>query len=134
MPMVQARNIAQHKSLKEDVKRARELRNGASFVEKLLWRTLSVQSRQHGLRFRRQHPIHPFVVDFACLSAKLIIEIDGASHDAAQAYDARREGVLIALGFEVLRFSNQQVCENVEGVALEIIKSAKARKEMLASD
>jgi len=131
--MAQEQKIAEHKSTKEDAKRARGLRNSASFVERKLWRVLSVQSRLCGLRFRRQHPLHPFIIDFACLSVQLLVEIDGASHDSTQVYDIRRDTFLKSLGYEILRFRNQQVCENVEGVVAEIIDVAEKRKALVGS-
>jgi len=130
--LTEAQKMAVHKSTKDDAKRARELRNGSSFVERKLWRVLSVQSRQCGLRFRRQHPIHPFIIDFACLSVQLIVEIDGVSHDSTRAYDIKRDSFLKSLGYDVLRFSNQQVCENAEGVVVEILDRALKKRESFA--
>jgi very-short-patch-repair endonuclease len=101
---------------------ARRLRLALTDAERALWRGL----RQRGLeqfRFRRQHPLHGFVVDFACLEAALVVEVDGATHstEAEKAADLRREGVLKRHGFSLLRFSNPEVFENLEGV-LETIR------------
>ncbi len=69
-------------------------------------------------RFRRQRPFGPYIVDFYCAAHKLIIEIDGDSHaaDDAQEYDTQRTAYLQGLGLQVIRFSNLEVMENLDGV------------------
>jgi very-short-patch-repair endonuclease len=95
--------------------RAKELRNSATPPEKRLW--LYLKNRQlAGHRFNRQMPIGPYFCDFLCRAAKLIVEIDGASHDQTNAYDARRTIFLQQAGYQVLRFSNIQVMNEIEGV------------------
>ncbi len=69
-----------------------------------------------GIKFRRQHPIEPYVVDFLCASAKLVIELDGESHDGRDQYDNRRTQHLKDLGFRVLRVTNDDVLTNLDGV------------------
>ena len=96
------------------VRRARELRNAATPFEKKLWSLLRETHRSHGLHFRRQVPIGPYIADFACHGRKLIIEIDGHTHD--QAYDARRDTWLAGFGYRTIRFSNWQVANDWEGV------------------
>jgi len=84
-------------------------------VERVLW--LKIKQRQlHGQRFRRQHPIKNYIVDFVCLESKLIIELDGGQHMEQHTYDQRRNQILHEEGFNVLRFWNNDVVENLEGV------------------
>jgi len=101
---------------------ARNLRKNQTEAEKRLW----YQLRRKGLggyRFRRQAPIGPYVADFFCPAAKLIIELDGGQHDGRQAEDARRSAWLEDRGYRVVRFWNNEVFENMEGVMGEIEKA-----------
>ncbi|MEO1889054.1 MAG: DUF559 domain-containing protein, partial [Cycloclasticus sp.] len=75
-----------------------------------------------GYRFRRQHPIKNYIVDFVCLDSKLIIELDGGQHMDQHAYDQQRNQVLNQEGFEVLRFWNNEIIENLNGVLEDICK------------
>jgi len=94
---------------------ARQLRGDPTDVEKLLWWKL--RARQFGgWKFRRQVPIVGFVADFACLDARLIIELDGGQHSETVERDERRTAVLAQAGFRVLRFWNQQVIGELESV------------------
>jgi very-short-patch-repair endonuclease len=94
-------------------KRARELRAAMTDAERALWRAL--RSRQAGVRFRRQAPLGPFIVDFVCLERKLVVEVDGGQH-AESEYDAQRDGWLRERGFRVMRFWNHEVLANIDGV------------------
>lgn len=96
---------------------ARELRKDLTPGEKALWKNIR-KKKFHGLKFRRQVPIGPYVVDFLCVGKKLIIEIDGDSHyePGAQERDAKREAYLRAQGFDVLRVGNRQTVQEVEAV------------------
>jgi very-short-patch-repair endonuclease len=105
---------------------AKRLREEATDSERILWARL--RNRQlSGLRFRRQQPIGPFVVDFYCPAAKLIVELDGSQHgaDGNRAYDERRTRYMNARGFHVLRFNNYELLQNYEAV-LESIARAVA--------
>jgi very-short-patch-repair endonuclease len=100
---------------------ARENRHHQSPAEARVWKVL----RNHnldGLKFRRQHPLGPYIVDFYCHEAKLVVELDGRSHDAQMDYDAARTAWLEGQGCRVIRFSNMQVMQDivsvVEGVRL----------------
>ena len=95
--------------------RARALRNAATPAERRLWQALS--RSQQGAKFSRQMPVGPFFADFLCRELKLVVECDGISHDRDVAGDARRDDWMTAHGYAVLRFTNAQVLENVEGVA-----------------
>jgi len=94
---------------------ARDLRKHMSDVERCLWNR--IRGRQlSGFCFRRQHPIERYIVDFACLELKLVIELDGGQHMDQHQYDLTREQWLKAKGFKVLRFWNHDVVENRDGV------------------
>ena len=111
--------------------RARSLRNHATDTERHLWRYL----RDHqlgGHRFRRQVPIGNYIADFACLEAKLIIELDGGQHQEQAGYDARRDMQMEAQGFRVLRFWDNQVFRETQAV-LEVILRVLGEQASLQS-
>jgi very-short-patch-repair endonuclease len=91
-----------------------------------LWQALK-HRQVDDLKFRRQHSIGPFIVDFYCPSAKLVVELDGAAHDSEIAWqrDEGRTAYLESLGLGVLRFENRDVMENLEGVLSEIRQRAR---------
>ena len=94
--------------------RARELRRDMTLAERRLWSIL--KGRQlDGHRFRRQCPLGPYIVDFACLEAGVLIEVDGGQHMGSQT-DAIRDRYLRSRSFHVLRFWNNEVMANLEGV------------------
>lgn len=97
--------------------RARDLRKRQTRAEATLWQHLRA-SRLDGLRFRRQHPIDRYFVDFACVSLKLVIELDGKVHDEdrQQIDDYHRQQTIEAFGWSVLRFTNDQVMGALPGV------------------
>ncbi len=100
---------------KKVIQRARELRVQQTHAEQLLWAAL----RRHnlgGLKFRRQHPVGPYFADFACVSHRLIIEVDGGYHDVVAIHDLQRQRSLEDDGWTVLRFSNDDVTTDVESV------------------
>jgi very-short-patch-repair endonuclease len=103
--------------------RRQELRNNATQPEQKLWAVL--RGKQLGVKFRRQHGIGHYIVDFYCPQCKLVIEVDGDSHytDAAQKYDEQRDTYLQQLGLQVLRFTNEEINRNIAGV-YEAIKRA----------
>ena len=96
---------------------ARHLRQDRTPGEKVLWRKIR-ERRFHGLKFRRQVPIGPYIVDFLCVEKNLIIEIDGDSHygQGAQERDAKREAYLQVQGFDILRVGNRQVTQELDTV------------------
>lgn len=105
---------------------ARQLRRDATDVEKALWEAL--RNRQlDGFKFRRQASVGPYVVDFLCIEAKLIIELDGGQHN--EDADRPRTEFLNAQGLSVLRFWNHDVVENFDGVA-EAIRLALLEKTL----
>lgn len=101
---------------------AREMRRLPTPPEKRLWQALRNRGLG-GLKFRRQVPIGVFIVDFACEDAKLVLEVDGASH-AAPAHDARRDAWLAGQGWRVVRVWNNDVMGNLEGVLQHILARA----------
>jgi very-short-patch-repair endonuclease len=107
-------------SVKGSVGRARRLRRGQTDAERVLWFRLR-DRRLDGWKFKRQVPIDRFVVDFCCADAKLILEIDGGQHDQDRERDADRTRVLEAMGYLVLRFWNNDVIRNTDGVLEELL-------------
>jgi very-short-patch-repair endonuclease len=95
--------------------RARTLRKTMTEPERKLWRYVR-QRQLDGHKFRRQVRIGPYIADFACLSALIVIEVDGGQHADARAYDARRDDYMRGQGFRVLRFWNNDVLGNMDGV------------------
>ncbi|MBV8574414.1 MAG: endonuclease domain-containing protein, partial [Acetobacteraceae bacterium] len=95
--------------------RARTLRRAMTEAERRLWQILRSRQTQ-GFRFRRQVPIGPFIADFVCHEARLIVEIDGSQHDPAAEEEASRTRFLEGEGYRVLRFWNVDVLNNPEGV------------------
>lgn len=96
---------------------ARKLRSNTTDVEQILW--FRLRNRQiEGVKFRRQHVINHFIVDFVSVEKKLIIEIDGGQHnqDTNKKEDEKRTLFLQKKGFKVLRFWNNELLENIEGV------------------
>jgi very-short-patch-repair endonuclease len=107
---------------------ARDLRRNLTDAETLLWKEL--RRRILGAKFRRQVPIGSYIVDFACLPRKLLIEVDGGQH-LESATDTERDRWLRSQGFRVLRFWNNEVFQNLQGVLETIaghLKPAEERK------
>lgn len=106
---------------------ARKLRNDQTIAEKRLWQELR-QLRARGYHFRRQHPIDAYIVDFACLSHRIVIEVDGIQHaePSALAADAARDAHLHWKDFTVLRFGNGDIANQLEGVVARILATLGA--------
>lgn len=102
--------------------KAKLLRDRLTLQEEKLWERLK-QKQVGGLRFRRQHPVNTYIVDFNCHSKKLVIELDGAVHKNNRDYDLERSKDLKMYGLKVLRFWNSEVEKDIENV-IEKIKSA----------
>ena len=100
------------------ITRARHLRKNMTDAERILWRNLKALNLP--LKIRRQHPVTPYIVDFACIGKKLIIELDGGQHMQNQSYDERRTQYLQQQGWQVLRFWNNQVLHELDSVLAEI--------------
>lgn len=106
--------------------RRQELRNNATSAEAFLWKHLS-KSQLNSRKFRRQHSIDNYIVDFYCPSEKLIIELDGEVHNnlIAEEKDDKRDNRLKELGFKVLRFENRLVFDDLDGVLKTIAENLK---------
>jgi very-short-patch-repair endonuclease len=100
----------------------KSLRHTQTDAENALWYHLKSRNIL-GVKFRRQHVLRNYIVDFVCLEKKLIIELDGSQHAEREAYDAVRTRVLVREGFRVMRFWNHEVLEDIE-IVLEVIFNA----------
>ena len=103
--------------------RRKQLRNAATPAERALWKRLQ-KRRLDGRKFRRQHSIGPYIVDFYCPAERLIVELDGAVHDdpARRDYDGERQQYLVEKNFTVLRFDNEDVLEQPDMVCAAIVR------------
>jgi very-short-patch-repair endonuclease len=104
---------------------ARDMRKDATKAENLLWQALR-RNQLEGLSFRRQYPLDGYILDFVCFRPKLILEVDGAQH-AESVSDVRRDAHFRENGFTVLRFWNDDVVRNLDGVCTEILIAAGKR-------
>jgi very-short-patch-repair endonuclease len=107
----------------EIIRRARALRKRMTQPEEKMWQLLR-NSQFHSLKFRRQHPIRRFIVDFYCHELKLVVEIDGSIHDTEiqKERDENRTFMIEELGLKVIRFENKMVMNDVTKVLSEIEK------------
>ncbi len=113
---------------REAGERARSLRRTETVSEGLLWSLL--RARQLcGLKFRRQHPIEPWIVDFACPQEMLVVEIDGGYHDDVVENDLKRHKHLESMGWKVIRFRDKDVEEDAEAVARAIARELNLEYE-----
>lgn len=110
----------------QNVPMARRLRQRETDLERRLWRELR-NRRTLGLKFRRQHPVGPYIVDFACLEARLLIEIDGYWHQFRKAEDESRERELRAAGFDIVRYDVHTESVDVVAIAEAIAHEARLR-------
>jgi very-short-patch-repair endonuclease len=104
--------------------RSRQLRATMTDAERKLWSVLRNEQLE-GLRFRRQVPLKKFIVDFACFEVRLIVEVDGGQHDEERAFDQARDRALREVGFQVIRIWNNDVMQNIAGVAEVILEAAR---------
>ncbi|MBL8524371.1 MAG: endonuclease domain-containing protein [Betaproteobacteria bacterium] len=103
-----------HRIKESQGENARDLRAAMTDAERKLWQ--AIRQSQLGVRFRRQHPIDRFIADFACLDVKLVVEVDGGQHADEAIGDAERTMVIESYGFRVVRFWNNEVLQNLDGV------------------
>jgi leucyl-tRNA synthetase len=116
------------------LKRAREMRQSQTAAEATIWQHL--QNRKLEYKFRRQHPVERFIIDFYCVELKLCIEVNGDTHlqPEQQEYDAARTEYLEAIGCTVIRFTNNDVRYNIHSVAQEIMNTCSELKLRKYSD
>ena len=107
---------------------ARELRKSATEAERRLWQRLR-RRQLNGFKFRRQRPVGPYVCDFVCLEASVVVELDGSQHVTQAPYDANHDAFLRSRGFRVLRIWNGDVFSQPDSV-VETIFEALHRPEM----
>ncbi len=99
---------------------ARQLRQNLTPAETMLWQALK-KRQLNGLKFRCQHPVESFIVNFYCPQHRFVVELDGAIHDRQVEYDAARTERLNQLGYRVIRFRNREVLSNLSGVLQKIV-------------
>jgi very-short-patch-repair endonuclease len=104
--------------------RTKELRHNMTLSEQNLWSKIR-DSRLGGFHFRRQQIIEPYIADFYCHEANLVIEVDGDVHNEQKEYDLERDQYLHSIGISVLHFSNESVLTHINAVIAEILKHCK---------
>lgn len=110
---------SQDKAYSRPTAKSRELRRNATEAERKLWQSISAR-KLAGVRFNRQFPVGQFICDFVSREHRLVIEIDGGQHALARSYDDRRTRFLEAQGYTVIRFWNNEVMDNLDGVLMRI--------------
>lgn len=101
---------------------AKELRWPMTPAETVLWERLH-NKQLYGLKFRRQHPLHHFILDFYCHAHRLVVEVDGGIHDCQKGYDEARIEWLVQHGFRVIRFTNEEVMNDIQAVLQKIARA-----------
>ncbi|TWU41138.1 endonuclease domain-containing protein [Novipirellula artificiosorum] len=121
------------RSVPEEIAFARQQRQQANEFSQNVWELVRAR-RIRGEKFRREHPVGPYTLDFVCLDLKLAIEIDGKDHFTEQGkqHDERRDAYLRALGFEVIRINGFRVTQDRLGVRNEIEQAIRHRREQQA--
>jgi len=119
------KNIVRGQSVSYEMyERAKKLRREMTPAEKILWKELRT-NKLNGLHFRRQQIVHGYFADFYCHQHELIVELDGRIHELQKEYDAEREEYLVALGFRIIRFANEDITRNLKGVLQKIVDACK---------
>lgn len=108
---------------------ARTLRDNQTVPEAILWKRLR-NRRLGGFKFRRQYPIGQFIVDFYCHQVQLAIELDGRSHEEQSEYDSIRSQWLTSNDITIIRFSNQQLAQNLDGMCNAILAECERLLEL----
>jgi very-short-patch-repair endonuclease len=116
--------ITQQAVTEKKAARANELRKEMTLSERKLWARLRA-GRLDGFHFRRQQVIEPYIVDFYCHQAALVIEVDGGVHQDQQEYDQQRDHDLHLLGLGVIHFANTDVNQNLDSVLAEILQACR---------
>jgi very-short-patch-repair endonuclease len=108
----------------EMLERAKKLRREMTPAEKILWEHLRT-NKLNGLHFRRQQFVYGYFADFYCHQYALIVEVDGGIHELQKEYDVQREEYLIAHGFQIIRFTNDEINKDLKGVLQKIVETWK---------
>jgi very-short-patch-repair endonuclease len=104
---------------------AKQLRRNLTPAEQQLWDALR-GGKLAGLKFRRQHPVGNFILDFYCAAHKLVVEVDGGIHETQIEYDATRTSELEGYGYTIVRFTNEVVLHQIETVLAEILQAIES--------
>lgn len=112
-------NTANKKLYEQLQIKAQEMRHSPTPAEAMLWSALD--NKKLGIKFRRQHILNQFIVDFYCLEKNLVIEVDGKIHNDQKERDAERDTILKTLGCQILRFKNHEVINQIDKVTREIL-------------
>ena len=104
--------------------RAKKLRREMTPAEKILWKHLRT-NKLNGLHFRRQQIVYGYFADFYCHQHALIVEADGGIHELQKEYDAEREEYLIARGFQIIRFTNDEINKDLKSILQKIVETCK---------
>ena len=123
--MEQEPHFRPHRVAPELLRRAREMRHEPAPAEQKLWWCLR-NRRLNGFKFRRQYPLRGYVADYYCAESRLIVELDGESHEGREQYDERRTNTLIDEGLRVIRFVNTDVFEHLDAVLEAILAECEA--------
>ncbi|WP_332677888.1 endonuclease domain-containing protein [Brevundimonas sp.] len=107
------------------IAKARAMRKTMSPPEARLWVALR-RLRAQGFHFRRQHPLRGYYLDFVCIDRRLIVEVDGSSHENRGEWDRRRDAALAGEGFVTLRYDNASVRDNLDGVIGHLLERLRA--------
>ena len=106
---------------------AREMRNHPTPAEDALWQHIR-REQINGMRFRRQHPVGQFIVDFCCPQRRLVIEVDGSIHQYTVDEDALRQEFIECLGYKVIRFTNDEIFTKLRAVLKQIVAAGSSNK------
>ena len=106
--------------------RAKKLRREMTPEEKILWKHIRT-NKMNSLHFRRQQIIHGYFADFYCHQHELMVEVDGGVHELQKEYDANREAYLMAIGFRIIRFKNEEITKNLKDVLQKIVDECKKK-------
>ena len=122
------KNIVRGQSVSYEMhERAKKLRREMTPAEKILWKHLRT-NKLDGFHFRRQQIVYGYIADFYCHQNSLIVEVDGGIHELQREYDAEREEELIARGFRIIRFTNDEISKDLKGVLQKIVEACKQSK------
>ena len=114
-----------YRTTSKTLARAKRLRRDMTEAEKKLWYRIRADQLD-GYQFRKQVPVDPYILDFACLRKRLALEVDGSQHAEISAAERERNRFLRAEGFVVVRYWNTEVLQNVDGVLLDLLAKLRA--------